>query len=116
MNETIVTFMIYVSVPCVSDSGDFIFDIVWFIKLLVKGPYLSQYTEPISVKCTDLIEVKVTKSVRRYASNNSYSYTDRKTAWIMRPRFSGFYNGKNLTLCRRKNWQQPYIFQWISIR
>lgn len=108
MNESIVNFMIYESVAfaCLIHII-LILDIVWFITLLVKGPYLSKYTEPVSVKCTDLIEVKVTKSVRRYASEHSSGYTDRKTAWIMRPSFSGFYNGKNLTFCRKKDFQQP---------
>lgn len=104
MNDTMVNFMLYLSVPFVFLIAIlFVYDLVKFIQLLINGPYLSKYTEPITVKCTDMVEVKITKSERLPSSQ----YTYRTTAWVMRPSFSGIYKGKNLTFCRKKDRQQP---------
>lgn len=102
MNKFIIYFMMFFSVTFIClIPMILIYDIIKLIHFLINGSYLSKYTEPISVKCTDLTEVKVTRSRRRG------NYTNRETACIMRPSFSGFYNDKNLTFCRKKDWQQP---------
>lgn len=80
------------------------------IQLLVSSPRLSKYTEPVSVKCTDLLEIKITKTELDSSPNSHYHWQNRRKVFrVMRPSFSGFYNGRTLTFCRKKDLQQPVV-------